>query len=69
MLHAMLERSASGDEEGGDIVAWSFDPACILQSDIVGFTALSSKIDPEVRTPTAPHDPALPFSRLLCGGS
>ena len=45
----MLERASSGDEEGGDVVAWAFDPACILQSDIVGFTALSSKIEPEVR--------------------
>ena len=38
VLKAVNERSADGVRM--DVVAWSFDPACLLQSDIVGFTAL-----------------------------
>ena len=36
---------ANGEEF--DMVAWAFDPACVLQSDIVGFTALGSRISPQ----------------------
>ena len=45
VLNAVNSRSADGVST--DIVAWSFDPACLLQSDIVGFTALGSRISPE----------------------
>ena len=33
--------------DASEIVAWKFDPACVLQSDIVGFTALGSRISAE----------------------
>ena len=55
VLQAIQERAslpsvstASSDSNiGGDIVAWQFDPAFVLQSDIVGFTALGSRIPPQ----------------------
>ena len=47
VLNAVNRRSAGGGGSDADIVAWSFDPACVLQSDIVGFTALGSRISPE----------------------
>ena len=45
VLRAVSERAVDGTN--ADIVAWSFDPACLLQSDIVAFTALGSRISPE----------------------
>ena len=45
VLNAVNKREVDGVNM--DIVAWSFDPACLLQSDIVGFTALGSRISPE----------------------
>ena len=47
VLSALNKLPADGGGDGADIVAWSFDPACLLQSDIVGFTALGSRISPE----------------------
>ena len=44
VVDAVNKQSADGV---ADIVAWSFNPACLLQSDIVGFTALGSRISPE----------------------
>ena len=44
VVSSMNKQSADGVV---DIIAWSFDPACMLQSDIVGFTALGSRISPE----------------------
>ena len=35
VLKCISERSAGGGA-ASDIVAWKFDPACVLQSDIVG---------------------------------
>lgn len=42
VLRAMQRRAAQPElmSPGSDILAWAFEPACILQSDIVGFTAL-----------------------------
>ena len=41
-------KNAPGDLlEDSDIVAWAYDPACVLQSDIVGFTALGSRVSPQ----------------------
>ena len=47
VLSALNRRPADEGGDGADIVAWSFDPACLLQSDIVGFTALGARISPE----------------------
>jgi len=44
LLHVQ-ERAAIGN--AADIIAWKFTPGCVLQSDIVGFTALGSRISPE----------------------
>ena len=44
LLHVQ-ERAATGN--ASDIVAWRFDPGCVLQSDIVGFTSLGSHVSPE----------------------
>ena len=44
---SLKEGGSAGQREGSfenDIVAWEFSPAVVLQSDIVGFTALGSKI-------------------------
>ena len=41
ILQAVQDRALLRDV---DIVAWVFQPACCLQSDIVGFTALGSRI-------------------------
>ena len=48
VLKAVQERStiASGEGKESEIVAWAFDPACVLQSDICSFTALGSRITP-----------------------
>ena len=48
VLKAVQERSAKASGEGkeSEIVAWAFDPACVLQSDICSFTALGSRITP-----------------------
>ena len=40
-------KESPGDVEDSDIVAWAYDPACVLQSDIVGFTALGSRVSPQ----------------------
>ena len=45
VLRHVRERAAAGD--ASDIIAWKFDPGCVLQSDIVGFTSLGSRITPE----------------------
>ena len=55
VMSAVQERAAraapkepAGDLLGdSDIVAWAYDPACVLQSDIVGFTALGSRVSPQ----------------------
>ena len=47
VLTAVNRRAVDGGGNEADIVAWSFDPACVLQSAIVGFTALGSRISPE----------------------
>ena len=55
VMRAVQERAARAapkDSPGdllddSEIVAWAYDPACVLQSDIVGFTALGSRISPE----------------------
>ena len=39
--------SPDGVLDDSEIVAWAYDPACVLQSDIVGFTALGSRISPQ----------------------
>ena len=44
LLHVQ-ERAATGNTS--DIIAWKFDPGCVLQSDIVGFTSLGSRVSPE----------------------
>ena len=41
VLQAVQDRALLKDF---DILAWAFHPACCLQSDIVGFTALGSRI-------------------------
>ena len=41
---ASTDGSPGGDSE---LVAWAYDPACVLQSDIVGFTALGSRVSPQ----------------------
>ena len=43
LLHVQ-ERSLTDDSA---LMAWRFDPGCVLQSDIVGFTSLGSRISPE----------------------
>jgi len=45
VLFTVQERSAAGD--ASEMIAWKFDSGCVLQSDIVGFTALGSRISPE----------------------
>ena len=53
VLKVVQDRAAGGTTRGlangdeFDMVAWAFDPACVLQSDIVGFTALGSRISPQ----------------------
>ena len=47
VVKAVNQRSSTDGANVGDIVAWSFDPGCLMQSDIVGFTALGSRISPE----------------------
>ena len=44
LLHVQ-ERAAVGN--ASDVIAWKFDPGCVLQSDIVGFTSLGSRVSPE----------------------
>ena len=44
LLHVQ-ERAAVGN--ASDVIAWKFDPGCILQSDIIGFTSLGSRVSPE----------------------
>ena len=48
VLKAVQDRTgnASGGGNDSEIVAWAYDPACVLQSDICGFTALGSRITP-----------------------
>ena len=41
----LQERAAAG--ESAEVAAWRFDSAAVLQSDIVGFTSLGSRISPE----------------------
>ena len=45
VLKHVLQHAAIGD--GSEVAAWKFDAACILQSDIVGFTSLGSRVSPE----------------------
>ena len=45
VLRHVRERASAGD--ASDIIAWKFDPGCVLQSDIVGFTSLGAHITPE----------------------
>ena len=77
VVTAVNKQSADGVV---DIVAWSFDPACLLQSDIVGFTALGSRTTPEdlcgcglpLTDICIMHCLPLPFLRLIafdCGCS
>ena len=40
VLHALQERDSK------DVVAWDFDTVFVLQSDLVGFTALGSRVTP-----------------------
>ena len=44
---AAPSNSPNGVLDDSEIVAWAYDPACVLQSDIVGFTALGSRISPQ----------------------
>ena len=47
VLKAVQDRATrAGGEKDSEIVAWAYDPACCLQSDIVGFTSLGSRISP-----------------------
>ena len=48
VLKAVQDRAGNASGEGNDseIVAWAYDPACVLQSDICSFTALGSRITP-----------------------
>ena len=41
VLQAMA--ASAGDR---DVIAWDFDCVCVLQSDIVGFTSLGSRVTP-----------------------
>ena len=34
------------DREHKEVMAWDFDCVCVLQSDIVGFTSLGSRVTP-----------------------
>lgn len=43
---SLNNRSMGGTGGGADILAWEFNPAFVLQSDLVGFTALGSRISP-----------------------
>ena len=63
VLNSVNRRAADGVNT--DIVAWSFDPACLLQSDIVGFTALGSRISPEALCGCGLAFPFRPF-HLFC---
>ena len=45
--HATPKESPGDLLEDSDLVAWAYDPACVLQSDIVGFTALGSRVSPQ----------------------
>ena len=53
VMKAVQERVAhpastdSPELDDSEIVAWTYDPACVLQSDIVGFTALGSRVSPQ----------------------
>ena len=47
IAHAVPKESPSDLLDDSDIVAWAYDPACVLQSDIVGFTALGSRVSPQ----------------------
>ena len=55
MTDLLIERPAfrtppaiqAGLGDGAEVAAWKFDCACVLQSDIVGFTSLGSRISPE----------------------
>jgi len=46
IAHADQAHSTGDSLDDSDIVAWTYDPACVLQSDIVGFTALGSRVSP-----------------------
>ena len=49
VLKAVQDRAGNtsgGGKNDSEIVAWAYDPACVLQSDICGFTALGSRITP-----------------------
>ena len=54
MTDLLIERPAfrtppaiqAGLGDGAEVAAWKFDCACVLQSDIVGFTALGSRVTP-----------------------
>ena len=45
--HASPKDTLGNLLDDSEIVAWAYDPACVLQSDIVGFTALGSRVSPQ----------------------
>ena len=47
VVHTAPSDSVGDLLEDSEIVAWAYDPACVLQSDIVGFTALGSRVSPQ----------------------
>ena len=47
VAHAAPKDSPGDTLEDSEIVARAYDPACVLQSDIVGFTALGSRVSPQ----------------------